>query len=262
MPAIYAHNQFGNRVLQSLDENKRTWILKNLRYFRIGLQGPDYLFFYKPLSTNPISQIGYQIHQRSAKEFMEYARNVIRENGTNSPEYAYILGFICHFALDSECHPFVEEEIERTGVGHIEIESEFEKFMMRKNGIDPLSYPVGKTFPTDKATADCVAKLYEGVEPNEALHALKSMRRYKTILVAPNKVKRAVLDKGMKLTGKYDSLQGHLLKPTDHPKCAESNEGLYARLKNAVPVAVQLIHDFDSYLNGEELNERFDRNFE
>lgn len=262
MPAIYAHNQFGNRVLQKLDEKKRTLILKYLRQFRIGLQGPDYLFFYKPLSKNPVSQIGYQIHRRPAKEFIEYARNVIRENGTDSPEYAYILGFICHFSLDSECHPFVAAEIERTGVGHIEIESEFEKFLMRKNGENPLAYPVGKTFPTDKETAACIAKFYEGVEADEAFKALKSMRRYKSILVAPGKVKRTVLDTGMKLTGQYEALQGHLLKPADNPRCKESNRGLYERFQNAVPVAEQLIQNFDVYLNGERLSSRFDRNFE
>lgn len=262
MPAIYAHNQFGNRVLQQLDAKKRELILKYLRQFRIGLQGPDYLFFYKPLSRNPISEIGYQIHQRPAKEFMEYARNVVRKNGTDSPEYAYILGFICHFALDSECHPFVEEQIEKTGIGHIELESEFEKFLMRKNGEDPLSYPVGKTFPTDKITANCIAKFYEGVEPKEAHTALKSMRKYKNILVAPGKVKRTILDKGMKVIGQYDSLQGHLLKPEDNPKCVESNQGLYDRFRSATPVAEELIHNFDAYLIGEELHERFSRNFE
>lgn len=262
MPAIYAHNQFGNRVLQQLDAKKRALILKYLRQFRIGLHKPDYLFFYKPLSKNAINRIGYEIHERPAEEFMEHAREVIRENGTDSPEYAYILGFICHFSLDSECHPFVAEQIEKTGVGHIEIESEFEKLLMRKNGEEPLSYPVGRTFPTDRETAECIAKFYEGVEADEAGKALKSMRRYKDLLVAPGKIKRTILDKGMKLTGHYGELQGHLLKPVDNPKCEESNRGLYERFQNAVPVAEQLIQDFDSYLNGESLNERFSRNFE
>ena len=175
---------------------------------------------------------------------------MIRENGTESPEYAYILGFICHFALDSECHSFVAEEMERTGIGHVELESEFEKFLMRKNGEEPLSYPVGKTFPTDKDTAKCVAKFYEGVEPEEAHKALKSMRKYKSILVAPGKVKRTILNRGMKLSGQYD------------PKCVESNAGLYERFKNAVPVAEYLIQKFDEYLEGNELDERFERDFE
>lgn len=262
MPALYAHNQFGNRVLQKLDVKKRAFLLKNLRQFRIGLHGPDYLFFYKPLSPNPISQIGFQIHERPASEFLEYARKVIWENGTESPEYAYILGFICHFALDSECHPFVAEEMKRTGIGHVELESEFEKFLMRKNGEDPLSYPVGKTFPTDKDTANCVAKFYEGVEPEEVYKALKSMRKYKSILVAPGKLKRTILDKGMKLVGQYDALQGHLFKVEDNPNCIESNEGLYERFKNAVPIAEYLIQKFDAYLEGGILDQRFERDFE
>ncbi|WP_461811112.1 zinc dependent phospholipase C family protein [Faecalimonas sp.] len=262
MPALYAHNQFGNRVLQKLDVKKRAFLLKNLRQFRIGLHGPDYLFFYKPLSPNPISQIGFQIHERPASEFMEYARKVIWENGTESPEYAYILGFICHFALDSECHPFVAEEMKRTGIGHVELESEFEKFLMRKNGEDPLSYPVGKTFPADKDTANCVAKFYEGVEPEEVYKALKSMRKYKSILVAPGKLKRTILDKGMKLVGQYDALQGHLFKVEDNPNCIESNEGLYERFKDAVPIAEYLIQKFDEYLEGSILDERFERDFE
>lgn len=262
MPALYAHNQFGNKVLQRVELERRVEILKYLRQFRIGLQGPDYLFFYKPLFKNPINQIGHQIHERPVREFMEYAKKVVKKSGTDSPEYGYIMGFICHFTLDSECHPFVAEEIKRTGVGHIEIESEFEKFMMRKNGEEPLSYPVGKTFPTDMATAECIAKFYEGVEAKEVRYALKSMRNYKSFLVAPGKVKHTLIDTGMRLSGHYEELQGHLLKPQDHPKCKESNKGLYERLIKAVPLAEQLMNEFDAYLDGEELSERFNRNFE
>lgn len=262
MPALYAHNQFGNCVLQQLNEEKKEHILKHLRQFRIGLQGPDYLFFYKPFLRNPVSETGFRIHRRSAAEFMEHAKEVVLLHGTDSPEYAYMLGFICHFALDSECHPFVASEIVRTGVGHIEIESEFEKYMLRKNGEEPLSYPVGKTFPTDKATAVCVSRFYGGVNTKEALKALRSMRMYKTILVAPGKIKYTILNMGMKLSGQYEKIQGHLMKPVDNPKCRESCRGLYKRLKNAVPVAEQLIQNFDSYLDGGILSSRFDRNFE
>ena len=262
MPALYAHNQFGNRVLQVLEGTNKEIASKYLRYFRIGLQGPDYLFFYKPLSRNPVSEIGYEIHNEPAKKFIKRAKGVIKVHGTDSPEYAYILGFICHFALDSECHPFVAEEITRTGVGHIEIESEFEKMLMRKNGEDPLSFPVGKTFPADKKTAKCVAEFYEGVDTKEAYRALRSMKKYKQFLVAPGKLKHKVIDTGMKLTGKYEALQGHLLKSVDNPLCEESNCGLYSRLKNAVPVAVNLIENFDLYLDGCELDPRFDRDFE
>lgn len=262
MPAIYAHNQFGNRVLKTLDAKEKKAALTHLRQFRIGLQGPDYLFFYRPFMKNEINSTGYRIHQRPAKEFIENAKEVIKEKGTNSPEYAYILGFICHFALDSECHPYVEKQIEKTGVGHIEIESEFEKFLMRKNGEEPLSYPAGKTFPTDKKTAEVIAEFYDGISEKEAWKSLRSMKMYKDILVAPCNLKRSVIDKIMRLTGHYEEIQGHMLRPKDNPKCEESNRGLYERFLGAVPLAKKLMEDFNSYLAGEALSEHFDRNFE
>ena len=91
---------------------------------------------------------------------------------------------------------------------------------------------------------------------------MKSMRKYKSILVAPGKVKRTILDRGMKLVGQYDALQGHLFKVEDNPKCVESNEGLYERFKNAISVAEYLIQKFDEYLEGSELDKRFERDFE
>lgn len=38
MPAIYAHNQFGNKVLREMDETIRMRALRYLPLFRIGLQ--------------------------------------------------------------------------------------------------------------------------------------------------------------------------------------------------------------------------------
>lgn len=52
---------------------------------------------------------------------------MVRKRGESSREYAYLMGFVCHFILDSECHPYVEEYIEKSGVQHLEIEEEFEK---------------------------------------------------------------------------------------------------------------------------------------
>ncbi|MBS5131308.1 MAG: zinc dependent phospholipase C family protein [Lachnospiraceae bacterium] len=263
MPALYAHNQFGNKVLRKLDEENRKRALRYLPLFRIGLQGPDYLFFYHPFQKNEISGTGYRLHEESALGFIEHAQKIIEEKGMDSPEYAYALGFICHFALDSECHPFVESEILRTGVGHIEIESEFEKHLMRKNGEEPLSYPIGKTFPTDPKTAGIVAEFYEGITPKYACRSLRSMRFCKNVLTAPCPVKRALIDIGMRISGQYESLQGHLLRPKDNPKCSESIVGLEKRLEGAVPVALGLIRDFESSVEvGTELSDRFDRNFE
>lgn len=263
MPAIYAHDSFGGIVLKKLNDENSVVIRKYLKQYRIGLQGPDFLFFYKPLSKNNVNQLGYRIHEESAKGFMEHAAEVVRELGKDTPEYAYILGVICHFALDSECHGYVDEMIKKTTVGHIELESEFEKYLLKRAKHEPLSYPIGKLVPTDALTANAMQSFYEDINAEAVQKALQDMRKYKTILVAPSRVKQLVIRAAFKISGKYDSLQGHLLKPLDNPRCVASNNGLWERYKKAINVAVFLMEKFEAYVDGREtLDERFDRNFE
>lgn len=50
MPASYTHQQFGNQVLNKLENTTIKKIINdNLNLYNIGLQGPDILFFYQPL---------------------------------------------------------------------------------------------------------------------------------------------------------------------------------------------------------------------
>ena len=55
MPASYTHQQFGNQVLNKLENTTIKKIINdNLNLYNIGLQGPDILFFYQPLKK-PLS---------------------------------------------------------------------------------------------------------------------------------------------------------------------------------------------------------------
>ena len=49
MPCIYAHNSFGKEVQKMLPKPLKNTIRRHPAAFRIGLQGPDFLFFYHPL---------------------------------------------------------------------------------------------------------------------------------------------------------------------------------------------------------------------
>ena len=46
MPCIYAHNSFGKEVQKMLPKPLKNTIRRHPAAFRIGLQGPDFLFFY------------------------------------------------------------------------------------------------------------------------------------------------------------------------------------------------------------------------
>ena len=119
MPAIYAHDRFGREVASKLSGEIKEIIKRYYTQFQIGLQGPDILFFYRPFYINAVAKYGIHLHHISAYPFFEHAVKVVKKRGRNSREYAYLLGFICHYALDSECHPYVSEMMKKTKVSSL-----------------------------------------------------------------------------------------------------------------------------------------------
>ena len=74
--------------------------------------------------------------------------------------------------LDSECHPFVEEYIKKSGVQHLEIEEEFEKLLLRMDGKDPFAYPLAEMIPADGTTAEAICPFYDDITEKTALSLL------------------------------------------------------------------------------------------
>ena len=79
MPASYTHQQFGNQVLNKLENTTIKKIINdNLNLYNIGLQGPDILFFYQPLKKNPVNTLGNQRHQDIARALIENAMKLLK----------------------------------------------------------------------------------------------------------------------------------------------------------------------------------------
>jgi len=265
MPAVYAHNFFGIEVKRSLNPGLEKFLNQNMDCFTLGLQGPDYLFFYKPFRKNPVNQLGYQIHNQPVRNFFGQALPAIHKIGPDNPGYAYLLGFICHFMLDKECHPYIESEVEKLSFDHIEMESEFEKFLMVQNGLDPLRYPIYRLIPKSNSTAPYVFPLYEGygfLSADTTAKAIDSTRLFKRLLHAPFAIKRETLDLLLRLSGHYDSFQGQLLRKKQNPKSLETNPALLWRFQNAVPKTSDLLEEF--HKNPESCiltHKQFEQNF-
>lgn len=266
MPAIYAHNRFGFDVLKNLDENIKQLILEYKSQFMIGLQGPDYLFFCRPFYYNKVNMLGVNMHKRPAKEFLNNIIPVIKQHGKDSPHYAYTLGFICHHVLDSSCHPYINSMVKELSFNHIELESEFERFLLIKDGIEPLSYPIHELVPTDDLTVNTLYDLYSTyniISKKDVKSSLNQMRLIKRILLCKKPFKRNAIDTFMHLTGHYDMMQGHLLHEKVNEKSKITNSNLIELYDNSINTAVELITEFDKNIfTNAPLNIRFDRSFE
>ena len=238
MPAFYAHERFGKKVWQQTEGDLKEIIRSHYPQFRIGLQGPDIFFFYRLYTNNKVSKYGTDMHAVSAYPFFLRALEIVRRKGRETKEYAYLLGFLCHYILDSESHSYVDEMIRKTGVEHVEIEEEFEKKLLRIDNKDPLAYPIAKLVPTDWNTVEAIAPFHPAVDKKQIRNSLFYLKGLKHLFTAPGAVKQTAINSALKLTGKYASLKGIMNQRIDNQKCVESNIGLLRRFDNAVSVAV------------------------
>ena len=171
MPSTYAHRRFGADVLALLPDGLRATLEQHRELYDIGLHGPDLMFYYKALQSNTeifkcktISprRLGNAMHEQKGEVFFTRARTVVENAPDKDAALAYALGFVCHFALDSTCHPYVEAYVRESGVGHCEIETEFDNALMREDGLDPIKFFTASHIKPSRERAEVIAPFYEG----------------------------------------------------------------------------------------------------
>ena len=101
MPSVYAHYRFGREILELLPDDISSILIEHRELFDIGLQGPDILFFYKPVFKNYVNQLGKRIHEWKGRRFFIPAVRQIRCLKNKDASIAYICGVACHYALDA-----------------------------------------------------------------------------------------------------------------------------------------------------------------
>jgi len=117
MPDILTHTLFSKLVSQQIkNEEVRKIIYANLKLFQLAAQGPDFLFYYKPFSLfNPIErQFGHIMHNKHTAVFFTDAFKKLKKQN-DEKLLVYMLGFLCHFHLDKNIHPYVYY-IEENGI--------------------------------------------------------------------------------------------------------------------------------------------------
>lgn len=262
MPATYTHGEYGKMVLERLDEKTSALIQKYRSLYDIGLSGPDILFFYQPLKSNPIKKIGYDMHDLPARDFFMKARTWISESENPEAALVYILGFINHFVLDSECHPLVNQAEKELGVSHSEIESELDGLLMRENGLDHVRTSVCEHIQAKREDARIIAPFFE-VSEDQIMEALKTLKLFLNLFVAPSELKRKFIFYVMKKTGMYDHYHGLVFNREPNPKTILLCNELRKHMDIAVEASAALIAEYQRTLEtGEALDKRYDRNFD
>ena len=262
MPATYAHGVYGKNVLNVLDEKTKALIQKYRNLYDIGCSGPDILFFYRPLKFNAIRKLGDDIHHVPARDFFMRARTLIRTSSNPDAALVYVLGFINHFVLDSECHPKVSQDERDTGVTHSEIESELDALLMREDGLDPIRTRACDHIVFNHQDCKIIAPFF-GLTPNEIKESMNTMKLFLNFFVAPSEIKRKFIFGVMKKVNMYDHYHGLIFNREVNPISAPTCAWLREHMDLAVEASVRLINEYQKTLETEEiLDERYDRTYE
>ena len=256
MPGAYAHYRFGRQLCPLLEREEQQTILRYPELFLIGLHGPDIFFYHHPLTSSALNRMGHRMHKEPGKAFFAPAAAILSRMPAEEQQagLSYLYGFLCQFALDSICHPYVEAQARRTGIAHMELEAEFDRRLMLHDGLEPLShFPAGHIIPSAK-NAQVISAFFrkEGGTPEGILDTLRSMIACNRLLTAPRLPKRLAIETVFAISGRSSSMRGVMIPLHADPACIRSNKRLGRRYLRALPAAASLIHGYRLYTEGKE----------
>lgn len=224
MPAIITHDYFGHALY---DQLRRT--IGNTRderhAFLLGNQGPDPLFYTvidpRYLPMRKLYTIGSKMHGGNPSSLLLAFRYSLLH--LSPADYrigrAYVLGFMCHYALDSTMHPFIYAQqyaLCDAGVPglsrrdghevHAVIESELDELVLftKLNQTISTFNPAYHILQADDTVLNIISKIYAQVARmvyNISLpityyaDAVKEYRWTERRLYSPSGTKRAILGK-------------------------------------------------------------------
>ena len=131
LPDIVKHNAMADRVLENLDEEIAGSIDRKI--FHFSVMGPDpyiyYRFYALPL-RHGISRRADIMHGQCTQEFlMELA-----QRSESQEMFSFLAGFLCHFALDSTTHPFINAQAQDRDDMHAAIERRLDVLELKRQG--------------------------------------------------------------------------------------------------------------------------------
>ena len=260
MPNYYAHLSLGAQVLSQLPQELSLLLNRERSAFDLGCLGPDPLFFYRPTLPNPVRREGVAMHARSALPVFGRLREAVEEDAPMSAGYA--AGFLCHLALDSACHGWIDRRAAEGTVTHLAMEAEFDRLLMERDDLVSLGRSYLPPMPSGEVFA-AAARAYQHTSPKRLEEGYRSMRRDTALFarLSGHRLSRPANRAVGALPG-LKALQGIFLTADSHDAYAESNEYLTRQLAATVEAAAkQTQRFFQAAESGAPLDPWLDRDF-
>lgn len=258
MPSIYAHFRFGDQAAKLLPEPMRRSIARFPQLFSLGVHGPDFFFFYQPLFKTQMGSLGDWYHGLTGREFFQRAAHHLADNPSEGAK-VYLYGVLCHYTLDSVCHPMINAATAAGNPVHTELETEFDRVLLTKDGrVHPERQYLGRRLKLTWGESVTVAGFYPPATVYTVRRSVRLMAAATRLMTMKN---RRLLQAIFNLGGTYASKMVMHQRP--NRRCSAlipQLEELYEQALERFPtMAAQL----EAYLkDGTPLGAEFDANFE
>ncbi len=208
MPYNYTHALVGLTALENADDAVKALVAKHRGSFLIGTMGPDPYFgdeMPKPLFAPCRKPVADKLHTMDMRVI---ASALLPLAGESPAAQAYTLGFLCHFLLDTNAHPYIEARF--SGKAHTPAEIQIDLMMTDciKRPDVPLPparfYRTRETAVLDALHTSLIRKLLSLEIKGSFSRSLQKWIAVNTVSFDPNNRKLRVfsrLDHSGKLTG-------------------------------------------------------------
>ncbi|MDF2987296.1 MAG: hypothetical protein K0R50_2806 [Eubacterium sp.] len=264
MPSVAAHYFFGQEVVSRVRAkslNTAELIEKHKEVYNLGLQGPDLLFYFKPYYQNKINELGQVIHSSPAVYLIERAARNIKEAECNEA-LAYLLGFACHFVLDSRMHGEINK-LAPTSRKHLLLEAEMDRQIIQNFYLENAnSFKRHLLVKNDIKKMDYLKQIYPEIKPSEIKKCAKSFIFYLKLLTCKTNSKKRMLEMAEALVCK-DSPFTAMIVSNNVNEFFRPAEHLCVKLESTISEGAFAVENiYEHIIKSKPLHYMFNKNFE
>ena len=246
MPSTYAHYRFGCAMLANMPGDTRRTVQRFRRLFDVGLHGPD-IFYYQPtLFRGETGYLGVKYHDQPGRDFFQRACRAARMERSEAA-MAYIYGVLCHYCLDSVCYPFIKTQAELGPATAMEIETEFDRYLLELDGrVPPCAQDLSPHLKLTPGECETVARFYPPATARNVQDSVKCMAWLTKLLATPEGTKRKVMRTSVGLLAR--DYAGLVMNNTPNPNCAQLDTLLLARYREAEAKFPEMLRQMSEHL--------------
>ena len=182
MPGFVSHYIFGREAFHKLPHSSlRKNLYHNRAAYGLGLQGPDFFFYFLPSYVLHGHNPGSVAHTTDTQKFyraLVESRSQFHQPAEQRIAEAYLIGFLGHYTLDTICHPFIYGRTHYPGYQskdyfsrHAYLETDIDTDLLAcKLNLHPSEFynagTIALTFQQQKVIAAMLCYAYRQTYPN------------------------------------------------------------------------------------------------